>query len=114
MRCLLPTRRSFGVESSTWLPRATPSVSVMLAPFLTLAILLIAQSALDLNPDAIYLKPGLWELEGATFWRAFLFETPFALLRVCTPLPLLGSCAFFGVILLRQWRLYRQTLSPDA
>ncbi|MDG0794089.1 DUF2812 domain-containing protein [Cohnella ginsengisoli] len=30
---------------------------------------------------ASYLTEGLWEKEGAAFWRAFLFETPFAMLR---------------------------------
>lgn len=28
-----------------------------------------------------YLTPGLWNMQGSVFWRAFLFETPFALLR---------------------------------
>lgn len=39
----------------------------------------------DLNtlsaPKEWYLTPGLWELEGFRFWWAFLFETPFALMR---------------------------------
>ncbi|KWX76196.1 hypothetical protein AMQ84_16025 [Paenibacillus riograndensis] len=34
-----------------------------------------------LNPEAFYLTPGLWEKTGSSFWRAFLFETPFALFR---------------------------------
>ncbi|OKP72297.1 hypothetical protein A3842_22870 [Paenibacillus sp. P3E] len=34
-----------------------------------------------LDPEALYLTPGLWEKTGVGFWRAFLFETPFALLR---------------------------------
>lgn len=28
-----------------------------------------------------YLTPGLWQMQGTHFWRALLFETPFALLR---------------------------------
>ena len=32
-------------------------------------------------PKEWYLTPGLWELEGVSFWWAFLFETPFALMR---------------------------------
>ncbi|HIY59032.1 MAG TPA: DUF2812 domain-containing protein, partial [Candidatus Tetragenococcus pullicola] len=31
-----------------------------------------------LNPKSLYLTPGLWELTGLSFWKAFLFETPFA------------------------------------
>lgn len=33
------------------------------------------------NPKLLYLTPGLWDLTGTEFWRAFLFETPFALFR---------------------------------
>lgn len=32
------------------------------------------------EPKTWYLTPGLWQLEGTSFWSAFLFETPFALL----------------------------------
>jgi hypothetical protein len=35
-----------------------------------------------LNFKSWYLTPGLWEMEGSWFWKAFIFETPFALLRV--------------------------------
>lgn len=34
-----------------------------------------------LNPRLLYETPGLWEKTAADFWGAFLFETPFALLR---------------------------------
>ncbi|CAG7649120.1 DUF2812 domain-containing protein [Paenibacillus allorhizosphaerae] len=34
-----------------------------------------------LDPKSLYFTPGLWELHGGAFWRAFLFETPFALFR---------------------------------
>lgn len=33
------------------------------------------------NPKSLYLTPGLWQKTGTEFWRAFLFETPFALFR---------------------------------
>lgn len=52
-----------------------------------LLILLIAlysnqQSELfNLNPKAAYFTPGLWQKDGLSFWLAFLFETPFALMR---------------------------------
>ena len=32
--------------------------------------------------SGLYLTQGLWDMEGALFWKAFLFETPFALLRL--------------------------------
>jgi hypothetical protein len=34
-----------------------------------------------LNPKLLYLTPGLWQKTGLNFWRSFLFETPFAVLR---------------------------------
>jgi hypothetical protein len=34
-----------------------------------------------LHPKLLYYTPGLWERSGASFWRAFLFETPFAFMR---------------------------------
>lgn len=34
-----------------------------------------------INPKQWYYTPGLWEKIGSDFWRAFLFETPFALGR---------------------------------
>ncbi|MEK0315942.1 hypothetical protein VQ071_19005 [Cohnella sp. 56] len=34
-----------------------------------------------LNPKTLYYTQGLWEMHGAAFWKAFLFETPFALFR---------------------------------
>ncbi|MCK8059357.1 MULTISPECIES: DUF2812 domain-containing protein [unclassified Fusibacter] len=34
-----------------------------------------------LHPSELYLTPGIWDKTGSSFWSAFLFETPFALLR---------------------------------
>lgn len=31
--------------------------------------------------SGLYLTEGLWSMKGALFWKAFLFETPFVLLR---------------------------------
>lgn len=49
-----------------------------------LAILFLFYSILFLpdSPGMIFLTPGLWDLEGMEFWRAFLFELPFALMRI--------------------------------
>ena len=49
-----------------------------------LAFLFLFYSMLFLpdNPGMIFLTPGLWEMQGMAFWRAFLFELPFALMRV--------------------------------
>lgn len=37
------------------------------------------------SDGAVFLTPGLFEMEGKLFWAAFLFELPFALLRVLPP-----------------------------
>ena len=45
---------------------------------------------------------GLWRMEGALFWKAFLFETPFALLK---SLPAL-MVVFFGSSYFKAYRKY--------
>ncbi|RKP47906.1 DUF2812 domain-containing protein [Cohnella endophytica] len=44
---------------------------------------------------ASYLTNGLWEREGSKFWRAFIFETPFAMLRFLPPWIFMIACAMF-------------------
>ncbi|MGT2716723.1 DUF2812 domain-containing protein [Streptococcus respiraculi] len=48
------------------------------------------------NLKELYLTPNLWEKSGFDFWSAFLFETPFALLRSMFPaLIILGGALFY-------------------
>lgn len=53
--------------------------------FIPIFVALICTNSIDasalLNPKLLYFTPGLWEKTGATFWRAFLFETPFVFFR---------------------------------
>jgi len=53
--------------------------------FIPIFVALISTDSIDpgvlLDPKSLYLTPGLWDLNGMAFWRAFLFETPFALFR---------------------------------
>ncbi|MEK5232285.1 DUF2812 domain-containing protein [Lysinibacillus sp. FSL K6-0232] len=53
-----------------------------------------------------YLTPGLWEKEGAAFLSAFLFETPFALMRMLPPWILLIAACFYMMAYYR----YRKAL----
>lgn len=50
--------------------------------YLPISIALAFQKSIDiksvLNPKLLYYTPGLWEMSGISFWRRFLFETPFA------------------------------------
>lgn len=53
--------------------------------YLPIMLVLISSGSIDvnamLNPKLLYYTPGLWQMSGSEFWSAFLFETPFALLR---------------------------------
>ena len=67
----------YGRLSSLWL-------SLALA-YLPLLVSLIYSGTVDpfafLNPRLLYYTPGLWDMTGESFLDAFLFETPFAVLR---------------------------------
>lgn len=53
--------------------------------YLPIFVALITTDNINLSalfhPKQLYMTDGLWEMSGATFWSAFLFETPFALFR---------------------------------
>ncbi len=57
----------------------------MAISYLPLLVVLVTTDVIKLetivNPKLLYFTPGLWEKTGVSFWRAFLFETPFALFR---------------------------------
>lgn len=60
------------------------------------------------NWKSLYLTPGLWELKGIHFWRAFLFETPFALLRGFGWTGFLLVVAIYAYYALKSYLLYRR------
>ncbi len=70
--------------SNMWLTTAISYFPIFIALILTKAINITA----FLNPRELYYTPGLWERTGVYFWKAFLFETPFAVMRG-------GSGSFF-------------------
>ena len=62
------------------------------------------------HPKEWYLTPGLWELSGCQFWLAFLFETPFALMRgIGWIMPIVAMFLSIGFVIKSQW-LYRSTM----
>ena len=79
--------------------------------FYPFVIIAFTQGTLGLeaftNPRALYLTPYLWELSGFEFWRAFLFETPFALMRGFSIS--IGLLFFLAYVFLaiKSWLLYR-------
>jgi len=84
----------------------------MICIFFSFVIISYNQGTLGLDaitsPGELYLTPGLWELNGAEFWRAFLFETPFALMRGVSAI--FGLLMFFGCVFLtaKSWALHRK------
>ncbi|MCH1627877.1 DUF2812 domain-containing protein [Fredinandcohnia quinoae] len=58
-----------------------------------LGIVLLSCSFMIYKDSSLYVAEGLWSMEGALFWKAFLFETPFAILRL---LPALMVVFFFS------------------
>lgn len=70
--------------------------TIVFVPYLITMI----NNGINLEPKAWYLTPGLWKLEGLSFWRAFLFETPFALMRgVGWMIPIVAILLFSGFAL---------------
>ncbi len=67
-----------------------------------LAILILLFSYMFYKDSGLYLTEGLWDMEGSLFWKAFLFETPFVLLR---SLPVLMAI-FFGSSFYKAYRKY--------
>ncbi|MFJ5769647.1 DUF2812 domain-containing protein [Psychrobacillus sp. NPDC093180] len=68
----------------------------------SLAIVFLFFSYTLYKDSGLYLADGLWSMEGSLFWKAFLFETPFALLR---SLPAL-MVVFFGSSFYKAYRKY--------
>ncbi|WP_234120715.1 DUF2812 domain-containing protein [Clostridium hydrogenum] len=55
----------------------------------------------DSSLYSLYNK-GLWNMKSSLFWKAFLFETPFVIIKL---LPLI-MCAFSGISYLKAYRQY--------
>ena len=60
-----------------------------------------------------YLTPGLWEKTGADFWKAFLFETPFAVLRFLPLIIFTVLTILYGYWALKAYKLYKKHLKDN-
>lgn len=67
-----------------------------------------------LNPKALYYTPGLWEMSGSEFWRKFLFETPFALMRGFSWSISLLFVLVYVFFTLKSWMIYKKALNADS
>jgi hypothetical protein len=85
--------------------------------FLMLLAVLWSTGAIDLSaliqPRRLYLTPGLWERSGAAFWRAFWFETPFALLRAGSMCSFPLFVAFYLFFAINSQRMYNKEKQHD-
>jgi len=92
--------------------RLSDMMLFMLIVFIPLVIMSFAQGTLGLgaftNPRELYLTHGLWEMSGIGFWRAFIFETPFALMRGFSMS--IGLLIFLAYVFLvvKSWALHRR------
>lgn len=67
-----------------------------------LGMLCLFFSYLLYKDSGLYLTNGLWSMKGALFWIAFLFETPFVLLRSLPALMVI----LFGSSFYKAYRKY--------
>jgi hypothetical protein len=88
------------------------------ASYLPIMVAILSSGSIDgkamLNPKLLYYTPGLWEKTSLDFWRSFLFETPFALMRVFSWLvfPFLVSLYFYFAA--RAYFKYRSSTQSKA
>ncbi|MCG8501791.1 MAG: DUF2812 domain-containing protein [Firmicutes bacterium] len=85
---------------------AAISCMVFFIPLITTKAI---NSAVLLNPKLLYFTPGLWEKTGAAFWQAFLFETPFAVMRGAGWFFFPIMIILYVVFVLKAQKLYRRT-----
>lgn len=87
--------------------------AALVVAFVPILIALVSTDAIDpgvlLHPEALYYTPGLWDMNGAAFWRAFLFETPFALFRGVSWLVLLVMIILYLYFAVKAYRQYKKT-----
>lgn len=82
--------------------------------FFPIVISLLVNDSINVKamfaPKLLYLTPGLWEKTGSEFWSAFLFETPFALLRGYSWLLLPLMIALYLFFALRAYIVYKRQM----
>ena len=66
-----------------------------------------------INPKALYLTSGLWERSGEAFWKAFWFETPFALFRGVLWLLIPIAIILFSMCVIKSNSLYKKVMQSE-
>jgi hypothetical protein len=96
--------------SNIWLALASSFTPMFLILLLTGTI----DITVFINPKLLYYTPELWNKSGANFWNAFLFETPFALMRGVSwlVLPIMTMlCIIFAVKAKKQYQMSQKNSS---
>lgn len=75
----------------------------LVAYSLPLALLFLIISTDIIVNSGVYMTDGLWDMSGSLFWKAFIFETPFALLRLLPTIFFIGM----GVVFFKAYRQYK-------
>jgi len=91
------------------------AIGALLIPFVIMSIFQGTFFRIDalINPKVLYYTPGLWERSGSEFWRAFLFETPFALMRGFSWSILSLFIIAYIFLTIRSWILYRSSINTN-
>lgn len=94
-------RKAIGMSAITLLPLAIIIMSLWSSGSSVLWTLF--------TPSEWYLTPDIWDLQGWDFVRAFLFETPFVVMRLGLPLLLAGATVAVAATMAYQYVLYRRS-----
>jgi len=93
------------------------TMAIVFLPFLVMALTgnyaWNDRAAALLLPKEWFLTPGLWDLKGAEFVRAFLFELPFALLRGFSVLLPIIAVVISAIFSLKSERKYREAVREE-
>ncbi len=63
-----------------------------------------------ININQFYLTPGLWDMNGWNFFKAFVFETPFALLRLFPFVIYPVLIAYYAYFAIKSLTLYKKEM----
>lgn len=85
--------------------------------YLPLMVVFFLNGSIDLhkilNLKSLYLTPGLWDMKGTHFLRAFLFETPFAIMRGFGWVIFIFIVLIFVYYTLKAYLLYKKDLKKS-
>ncbi len=94
--------------------RSITAQSALFVPLLVVTFILWTNGTLFSSPSQWYLNPGLWQIQGLDFIRAFSFETAFVVVRVGGPLLLLAVGLYGAATAVYQSILYRKEITAQG